>query len=1042
VLVSEARRLGHQAAMGQLRQPGCPHGGPAGARRHPGHGTPVARGEVAATACASNFCHPDASLMIDAMMRNTMARATSLLALGLLSFAAVASSATGHADQEPDGVVDQLVGSMSPRERIGQLAMVEFPGDAVPPELAELIRDYKVGAVLLSRSNCNIVNGPQHDPLDCGFSRQENPDTPAQVAFLVSQLQQEACDATRYSLNGQEYCLPLFVAVDHEGDDRPMGRLLNRFTPIPSAMAIGATFDPGQAESVGCIVGRELDAVGVNMLLGPVLDVLEEPRPGGEGDLGTRVLGGDPAWVGEMGRAYIRGVHACSEGRVATVAKHFPGHGRSKRRLEDEVSLVTKSLSQLQAVDLVPFAKVGGGDISHGERTDAMMTSHLAYSQVEGCDGSAPITLSPVCAQSFLGLPEFAEWRRTGGLVVADALWVGAVSRYSYRTVGAFAPGEIAYQALMAGNDVLPFVPASAAGGSWAENAIPTMKTTLDYLLTRYEADENVRARVDDAVRRVVALKSRLRPGLNPAEVTAAVADPGAEMGQSASLQQVNELAEKALTLIRPASWDELGRSVPPPSLDDKILFVECWDDPYCSPPKPEDTTKYPPVWPGGKLKELALQMFPGRLSPGNVDTLSFSDMAAVLSGAESGDKRRLVEEADWIVLALLDLDPESFPASKAAKDFLRQGPAMFRLDEKKVVVVAYASPYYLDEGELNNVDVFIAMYSKVEPFLRTSLKAIFQDPSLLVSASEAGSLPVDCLAAGYDLSERLQPDASQNVELRFDPADPAAGQELTVSVAAPLTDGNGRVVMDGTEVRFTFASATALAEALTVLTAGGAASATYTPVGAGALKVTAVSGGWSAQDTVKIEPPDHGSGESPLPQPGLAPAVGGSNGGGGAPPGVLIGSVAGAIAAGGITFIVLYRRRRVRLAPPPAQGPSCLSEPSVAAGEATRAPLAAGRGEVVIDLEGRRVYLSGKELLPSFSRDQYELLAHLFQNAGRACTRDEIIRHVWPDAEAAGVSEEALDALVHRVRQRLCQGGATRTLIITLRGQGFRLEP
>jgi DNA-binding winged helix-turn-helix (wHTH) protein len=55
--------------------------------------------------------------------------------------------------------------------------------------------------------------------------------------------------------------------------------------------------------------------------------------------------------------------------------------------------------------------------------------------------------------------------------------------------------------------------------------------------------------------------------------------------------------------------------------------------------------------------------------------------------------------------------------------------------------------------------------------------------------------------------------------------------------------------------------------------------------------------------------------------------------------------------------------------------------------------------------------------------------------------SREELVQHVWPDAHTEGVSEEALDALVRRVRERIVQAGGERTYIVTLRGQGFRLE-
>ncbi len=85
------------------------------------------------------------------------------------------------------------------------------------------------------------------------------------------------------------------------------------------------------AESVGQIAGQELAAVGVNMLLGPALDVLENPDPSNLADLGTTSFGGNPYWVGLMGKAYTKGIHLGSQDRVAVIAKHFPGIGSSDR---------------------------------------------------------------------------------------------------------------------------------------------------------------------------------------------------------------------------------------------------------------------------------------------------------------------------------------------------------------------------------------------------------------------------------------------------------------------------------------------------------------------------------------------------------------------------------------------------------------------------------------------------------------------------------------------------------------------------------------
>ena len=233
-----------------------------------------------------------------------------------------------------DARVENLLASMTVEERVGQLFLVTFVGNEIGPgsDIAQLVRQDRVGGVVLLASNANLYNAP---------------DTPKQVAGLANGLQSLAmADGAR---------VPLFVAVDHEGDGYPYTRIRGGTTPLPNAMAIGATWDARNAREVGRITGLELAAMGINLLLGPSVDVLSTPRPGGQGDIGTRAFGGDPWWVGEMGRAYVAGVHEGGGGRVATVAKHFPGHGGSDRLPDEEVATVDKSIDELKGIttDLV-----------------------------------------------------------------------------------------------------------------------------------------------------------------------------------------------------------------------------------------------------------------------------------------------------------------------------------------------------------------------------------------------------------------------------------------------------------------------------------------------------------------------------------------------------------------------------------------------------------------------------------------------------------------------------------------------------------------
>jgi hypothetical protein len=93
------------------------------------------------------------------------------------------------------------------------------------------------------------------------------------------------------------------------------------------------------------------------------------------------------------------------------------------------------------------------------------------------------------------------------------------------------------------------------------------------------------------------------------------------------------------------------------------------------------------------------------------------------------------------------------------------------------------------------------------------------------------------------------------------------------------------------------------------------------------------------------------------------------------------------------------------------------------------------------LDKLSRRVWIAGIEVLPPLSAPQFRLLETLFNNPGRVVSRQELVIAVWGDQEAVGVSEQALDALVRRLRDRLAAIDARHDFLVTVRGHGLRLD-
>lgn len=93
------------------------------------------------------------------------------------------------------------------------------------------------------------------------------------------------------------------------------------------------------------------------------------------------------------------------------------------------------------------------------------------------------------------------------------------------------------------------------------------------------------------------------------------------------------------------------------------------------------------------------------------------------------------------------------------------------------------------------------------------------------------------------------------------------------------------------------------------------------------------------------------------------------------------------------------------------------------------------------LDAESRQVTIDGQALDPPLSPPQYRLLEMLYASQGGVCTRNDVVEAVWPDVMGAGVSEQAIDALVRRLRDRLSEMDAQHQFVVTVRGHGFRLD-
>jgi len=93
------------------------------------------------------------------------------------------------------------------------------------------------------------------------------------------------------------------------------------------------------------------------------------------------------------------------------------------------------------------------------------------------------------------------------------------------------------------------------------------------------------------------------------------------------------------------------------------------------------------------------------------------------------------------------------------------------------------------------------------------------------------------------------------------------------------------------------------------------------------------------------------------------------------------------------------------------------------------------------IDKENDTVWVKEQKVDPPLSIQQFTLLQCLYENMGCIVTRSEIVERVWAESSGEGISNEAIDALVRRLRYRLAEIEKDIDFIETVRGYGFRLN-
>ena len=289
-------------------------------------------------------------------------------------------------------------------EMAGQMLIVGFRGETVTDETAAMLADVRPGGVILF----------DYD-LPSRGAEKRNISSPPQLKRLISDLQ---------SVSGGG----LFIAADVEGGK--VNRLKNKYgfaTDIPSAKKLGSSA-PERTYEAAAQLARTLRSVGINLNFAPVVDVDTNPQSPAIGLL-ERAFSSDPETVA---RHALEFVNAHEQYGVATVIKHFPGHGSAAGDTHLGVVDITRTYDA--ETELLPYGRLIKKGAAH-----AVMAAHGINKKVDGKPASLSSKTLTGLLRGELGFD---------GVIVSDDMQMGAI-------MSGYGLAEAAVLAVSAGVDIV-----------------------------------------------------------------------------------------------------------------------------------------------------------------------------------------------------------------------------------------------------------------------------------------------------------------------------------------------------------------------------------------------------------------------------------------------------------------------------------------------------------------------------------------------------------------------------------------------------------
>lgn len=296
------------------------------------------------------------------------------------------------------------------------------------------------------------------------------------------------------------------------------------FSQWPETLGMAAIGDEKLVERFGRLVAAEYRAVGIHIALSPQADLYTEPR----WPRGVATFGADAAMVSRLAGAYVRGFQGSPNGLmrsgVATVVKHWVGYGAQPEGFDGH-----NYYGRIAKLDNASFAQhVAAFDGALAAKSAGVMPTYVIAEGVTINGKSLPQVGAGFSKPLIDGL--LRKTRKFGGIVISDWAITNTCLEQCMRPTAEKPQG---YNIAMPwGVENLSEIDRYALGANAGIDQFGGVDDPAP-LIAAYKAGKLSRARIDQAARRVLALKFELglfdNPYVDVARAAQVIGDPATQ---------------------------------------------------------------------------------------------------------------------------------------------------------------------------------------------------------------------------------------------------------------------------------------------------------------------------------------------------------------------------------------------------------------------------------------------------------------------------------------------------------------------------------